>query len=377
MTELPKIVAQRLQRPASATPHPDPDLLAAFVEKSLLDRERSQVLEHLSQCADCREIVSLSVPQQAEVGARAVGAHTPWLSWPVLRWGALAACFVVVGAAVTLHYRSRPISQVPEKTQQANIPIAGEAKVAQQPPLPSEIVANKKESQPALLRRDAGAATMARLKPDSRVAELRAQTAAQESAGSLSKMAAVPAPAKAENAELDAAGETATGLPSNSVAEVVPGKTKDAEAVQANNAPSASGGVAPKQKASVALFAAKALPAPSPKLVPRWTLSSDGTLQRSLDSGRTWETIPLNSQAAFRALAANGLDIWVGGSSGTLYHSTDAGQHWTQVQPVADGEPLTADIIGVEFTDPLHGTVTNSSTENWITADAGHNWRKK
>jgi Photosynthesis system II assembly factor YCF48/Putative zinc-finger len=377
MTELPKIVAQRLQRPASATPHPDPNLLAAFVESSLLDRERTQVLEHLSQCADCREIVSLSVPEQAEVGARAVGAHTPWLSWPVLRWGALAACFVVVGAAVSLRYRSHPVSLSSEKVQHAELPIAGEAKVAQQPPLPSEIAANKKESQPALLRRDAGAATMARLKPDSRVAELRAQTAAQESAGSLSKMAAVPAPAKAENAELDAAAETATGLPSNNMAEVVPGKAKDAEAVQADNAPSASGGVAPKQKASVALFAAKALPAPSPKLVPRWTLSSDGTLQRSLDSGRTWETIPLNSQAAFRALAANGLDIWVGGSSGTLYHSTDAGQHWTQVQPVADGEPLTADIIGVEFTDPLHGTVTTSSKETWITADAGQNWRKK
>jgi photosystem II stability/assembly factor-like uncharacterized protein len=67
----------------------------------------------------------------------------------------------------------------------------------------------------------------------------------------------------------------------------------------------------------------------------------------------------------------------VGGSGGTLFHSSDAGQHWTQVQPVVNGGALTADIIGVEFTDLLHGTVTTSSKETWITDDAGQNWRKK
>jgi photosystem II stability/assembly factor-like uncharacterized protein len=76
-------------------------------------------------------------------------------------------------------------------------------------------------------------------------------------------------------------------------------------------------------------------------------------------------------------LAANGLDIWVGGTKGALYHSSDAGQHWMQVRPFANGEVLTADIIGVEFTDPQHGTLTTSAKESWVTDDAGQSWQKK
>jgi photosystem II stability/assembly factor-like uncharacterized protein len=127
----------------------------------------------------------------------------------------------------------------------------------------------------------------------------------------------------------------------------------------------------------VALALNKPLSFPASGLFPRWTLTSDGTLQRSLDSGKTWETIPVSSQANFRALAANGLDIWVGGAKGALYHSSDAGQHWTQVRPIANGELLSSDIIGVEFPDPQHGTLSTSAQETWTTDDAGLSWQKK
>ena len=112
-------------------------------------------------------------------------------------------------------------------------------------------------------------------------------------------------------------------------------------------------------------------------LPPRWTLSADGTLQRSLDSGRTWQTIPVAGQTGFRALAADGLEIWVGGAKGVLYHSSDAGQQWTQVQPAANGEVLTGDIIGVEFIEKMHGTVTTSGQQKWVTTDAGQSWQKQ
>src|SRR5205085_1510445 len=36
-----------------------------------------------------------------------VKARSPWLRWPALRWGAAAACVVVVGAAVMIGYRAR------------------------------------------------------------------------------------------------------------------------------------------------------------------------------------------------------------------------------------------------------------------------------
>src|ERR1700675_2973370 len=103
MEQLPKIVQRHLQGTAKPGVHPDPDLLAAFAEKSLNDRERSPVLQHLADCADCRDVVSLAMPEIESTPAP--GAESSrWLSWPVLRWGALAACVVVVSAAVTLHY---------------------------------------------------------------------------------------------------------------------------------------------------------------------------------------------------------------------------------------------------------------------------------
>src|SRR5208337_3887507 len=109
MADVPKIVIRRLaSRAAQAGKpelHPDANLLTAFAEQSLGSHDRLQVLDHLAQCFECREIVSLAVPElvDAKVVPRSVSA--PWLSWPVLRWGAAIACVVVVGAAVALRER--------------------------------------------------------------------------------------------------------------------------------------------------------------------------------------------------------------------------------------------------------------------------------
>ncbi len=110
--------------------------------------------------------------------------------------------------------------------------------------------------------------------------------------------------------------------------------------------------------------------------VPRWTLSADGVLQRSFDSGKTWQTIPVASDVVFRALATNDSDIWVGGAAGALYHSSDAGQHWVRVYPAADGQALTADIVTVEFSDAQHGKLTTGDHETWTTSNAGNTWQK-
>ena len=119
MEQLPKIVQQRLRGPAKPGVHPDPDLLTAFAEKSLNDRERAHVLQHLVECADCREVLSLAMPE-IEPALAPGPERSTWLSWPVLRWGALAACVVVVSAAVTLHYEHQePVRSVAEKVPAA------------------------------------------------------------------------------------------------------------------------------------------------------------------------------------------------------------------------------------------------------------------
>ena len=131
MEQLPKIVQQRLRGPAKPGVHPDPDLLTAFAEKSLNDRERARVLQHLVECADCREVLSLAMPE-IEPALAPGPERSNWLSWPVLRWGALAACVVVVGAAVTLHYEHQEaMRSVAEKVPAAPADLKLEDEVSQ------------------------------------------------------------------------------------------------------------------------------------------------------------------------------------------------------------------------------------------------------
>ena len=159
MPELSKIVKQRLQAAPRPQVHPTPDLLGAFAENSLPPAERTQVLEHLAGCAECREVVSLSssVPESelehlvaaaaASDGAalRRVAAVAPVPMalkaarprWPMFRWAGLAAtvAIVMVGATVLMRQERVAKQQIgtyitPSKTQPAPAPPAAEPALA-------------------------------------------------------------------------------------------------------------------------------------------------------------------------------------------------------------------------------------------------------
>ncbi len=428
MTDVPKIVRQRLQVTAKAGVHPEPDLLAAFAEKSLGGRERLQVLEHLAQCADCREVVSLSMPELEPASAVSAGPRAPWLRWPVLRWGALAACVVVVGAAVTLRYQRREsVAQFTAANQPAPAAVAEKstAKAQVSETTDDKIVANLESRQLTQRERDMADASRRAKQPgrsDSALVNKKSPAALSEmdqltsgaKAALAAKMAkAAPSPPPfAKTAGVAQQEGVATGSSHGSAAkasdeyaaktgnerqmvevtaatpegaEVSPGKAKEGkdslsktQSVEVSstaagvNASSAGGNAAYSRQARNSVLLQDVA-----KLAPRWTLSSTGVLQRSLDAGQTWETIPVASSAVFRALSALDSDIWVGGSGGVLYHSSDSGQHWVQVKPTVEGKSLTADIIGVEFTDARHGKLTTASNETWVTTDAGESWQRK
>src|ERR1700704_6633015 len=103
MTEVPKIVYDRLRAAVPERAHPDADLLAAFAEQALSTTERDGVLQHLALCGDCREVVALALPAADvappriadEDGVRTTVSRTgapaaPKLSfaWPTLAWAA-------------------------------------------------------------------------------------------------------------------------------------------------------------------------------------------------------------------------------------------------------------------------------------------------
>lgn len=436
MEQLPKIVQQRLQATAKAGVHPDPDLLTAFAEKSLNERERAQVLQHLGQCADCRNVVSLAMPE-VDLAPSTIPARSPWLTWPVLRWGALAACVVVVSAAVTLHYERRP-DLAPAIAEKASAPaapsnLAVESEVSNVPheklavkiPPPSPFqpdrdfagkLAKQREQTPT--RSAAPASTFDQLTSNEQAiggrkanSDINRQVANNRQAeadllkssnkpfqvtGQLanSAPAASPAPktpeASAHNDNNLADGVTETVTVQGEPAIVVQSaerKAKDESQKTETGAGATAAMSSGDSKADTASagsitggyggrFHVKALPAKI-SATSRWTLSPSGAVQRSLDSGKTWQTLSVANNVVFRAIAANDSDIWAGGSVGALYHSADAGEHWTRVNVLLDGKPLTADIIRVEFSDSLHGRVVTSTDETWDTSDGGSSWHSE
>jgi photosystem II stability/assembly factor-like uncharacterized protein len=403
MDKLPKLVRQRLQIAANqGGSHLDPDLLAAFADRALAKIERVHVLEHLAQCADCREIVSLAAPD-----FEATGTVTPilpssgWLRGPVLRWGALAASVAVVTVAVTLPRMSRHTSLV-ATTPSAQVDVKGNAPEARIEEPSDKLAAS---ASPSYKKREVDSAAKQPKRSEISNGAIGGRPAAPSRSGKAAEgnptlpmpQAAAPAspPLLAKSVDEDQAelkkeqGNPMQVAASNEVVslaqaapaelESAPGKAKDAPL----KTQGAQAGVARNSTRTLAGRTTLA-DAGSPKndelrsrakLVPRWTLSSDGTLQRSFDAGKTWATIPFAGSSVFRALAAVGTDIWVGGSGGALYRSTDAGEHWLKVTPAIGEKLLTSDIIGVEFTDANHGKVTTADEQIWITADAGQTWQ--
>ena len=134
MTEIPKIVRNRLGRTpgaASGVDHPDANLLAGYVERSLTSRERTLVLGHLAQCAECREQVSVALPKlEAQLAPRGAGMARGWLRWPVLRWGLLVASLVIMGTVALVR---QPPARRTELASRANVATSSEAS------LPSDV----------------------------------------------------------------------------------------------------------------------------------------------------------------------------------------------------------------------------------------------
>jgi hypothetical protein len=443
--------------------HPDADLLAAFAEQALPDRERRPLLEHLSICSACREVLALAaVPAKSPAFTTkdtADARKAPWFTWSVLRWGAAAACVVVVGTAVLLTYNERAFSP---KQSEAPAPFALEspaAAPAPQPPAVSEQREEESATRPARqavtldeLKKQATPRRDASVEKDTRVLHYAYDPSSETASGTAGKqltnelratqakgafvagnvatggapalLPPVPAPAKplqtpsnkemqnlplkgraysqyaefssgpVASIEVQSPLQQAQAQSPQVQAQLVDGPAsadsdKKVEILgRAKSPPSSTSNalaVAPTDQLDRLQTNSPATPEAAAKAKrrvfshsesTRWNLSSDGQLQRSIDSGKTWQPVAAPPGAAFRALSYNGPDIWVGGAAGLLYHSPDAGTRWDLVKPSANGSSLSADIAAIAFTDPQHGKITTSNGETWTTADGGQSWNE-
>jgi hypothetical protein len=344
MQELPKIVRVRLQRPSPgmAEAHPDADLLTAFAEQSLTGRERDSVMEHLARCGDCREVLALALPASEVVAAKS-GVSTPrrWFGWPVLRWGFVAAGILAVTSVGVLQFRQRERKTVATSLIAGN-QVADQAVPSSAPApqvsTPLQAPAPAVTAKPTEMRKKAEARPQSLLTKDKLAATTKAPFAQSQrmhgatsggvgsgaSAGSAfggpikgfapahrdfssPPTAMPPATAKQESlprstnetVEVTGAAQATQMVEVQAAAPPVTTQTAQnqfhGDVIQNQAADQAQ----PLNGRTEAVVRAKTSSAPAPavpglmKGLPRWTISSAGTLQRSLDGGQTWQDVNL------------------------------------------------------------------------------------
>lgn len=426
MQKIPQIVPQRLKVGAAVGGHPDADILTAFAERSLLEQERKNVLAHIAACAECREIVSLALPATVGVEPASLAVRRSWFAWPVFRWGFATAGVALITLGVVEFEQRKPEHSAVVARQVATEPVTTQLQdQASSPAIPSVPAS----SAPALTRERESGKVIAKdnvlaKDKDHVVAKKETNQVAEGEFRRLINAQPQSAPAAAASSASLATDQFAKKSP------VPPAASQMAAAqtvtVEVQGAPVAEASVpnsfvdqssgynpAPLSRAKPAnIQVVQAGTAGTMLATPRWSITAVGGLQRSLDQGKTWQDVNVDTAEApvastsgatiggamktaepqnsihgqalkvsvpvfFRSVAAAGNEVWAGGSNAALFHSVDAGGHWTRVAPSSAGAMLTGDVVSVEFSDAQHGAVTTSTPELWITSDGGQTWQKR
>ncbi len=415
--EISKSARELLAKQPAAEAHPSPDLLNGYVEQSLNAAENTQVLTHLSSCAECREVVFLATgvaeeemqpellvaaaakaaqerplaaasPASDQLRGCAVLEPRPKRKTASWKWAAPLAAVILIGVTVLVERHETSGMLGSPGTQVAYE--RGLAPAVSAPSTPPMVQADKVEPQspsntlalsaPPPEEKDKMSAAYAAKKSEAAQREQALMNEAiersdrQELASSLENH---HADFRAGTAQAKTAPSGAPAVPSGEVASAAPNGGNDLTYL----APDA---VKPQSLAKSSLMANdQAAVAVDAAAMPRhqaanshWRIGKEGQLERSTGSG-TWTQKLASEEVAFRAVATVGSDVWAGGNGGALFHSSDGGDRFNKVGLSANGQAESGSIVSIHFDTAQQGTVTTDSGATWTTTDGGHTWSKQ
>jgi Photosynthesis system II assembly factor YCF48 len=345
-----------LARGNRTEPHPDEDVLTAFAEHALLDRERETVMQHLSTCAQCREVLSLTaaaIPEamiQEKLHILPVRPH-------YLRWIAGAAALAVVASAVLLHDRNA------RRPQQPVNPAVSVATVEAPPPLGNQPSQRVMAPEQATVRKQ----TPTRA----------AKTVPTPQQNQSSTVASLDRSEQKVGAQQPEAAQAKRSLVIDALKPEIASRTQEAHrpvSAQANSmsqsafhgaaaAPALTEGSAPGLSAGLTGASART----------HWRIGAAGQAERSFDNG-PWTPVKPDATTRIRVVSVFGSEVWLGGEDLRLYHSQDDGTTWHLV-PLLSKRSGEHAITHIRFESKQAGTVEADEGTQWTTVDGGRTWK--
>ena len=375
-TNFERALRSAARRGRTAGVCPDAAILAAYVDRSVSDDERSSIEAHVANCMACTEqlalLAALDVPsdQTAPTPSFDVGAL-------IRKWGWLVpAMTAVVVIAVWLRSSDDGSAVRPTTMAQRTVPSAPAEQRAE--PAPSGREAAPQNATELQTKRDA-ADRDSRLKAAARLGVAAPVSTVTDAA----KPASPPPPVEAEEKSEDTFAE-------RNLAD-----EKDKEAAQRQDYAAAAPQPPPSAAASPATGAdaregtlAKAAPAPlagnaavggrmrkvtrqeSAAVAPVLVRTTGGRIERSTDSGLSWTTehTGLSDQIQV-ALCPTTTACWLGADNGAVYVRNGEGQWVRRAVP-----PPAAPVQTIAAVDNQHATVALSDGRRYSTADGGVTW---
>jgi hypothetical protein len=299
----------------------DPETAAAWADHALPSGDRAAVEAHAAQCARCQSLLAAMV-KSADVTPAESPARANALRWLVPLAAGVAAVALWIWVPGT--QPSRPTSTTAADTPASPPAAAAQAGDATPPPV----------APPS-------AAPMAR-------AESRQGFRAQPASP------AAPPPASAERRDAADARKQAAPATAN-------------EAPLAAAAPRERAAASADAKVELADKPAALVTSPDPEVV--WRILAGG-IQRSIDSGRTWNPQTTGIDGLIDAGAAPAASVcWAVGRQGAVARWTEA-SGWQRI-PFPDS---SLGLVSIQALDDRTAIVTASDGRRFRTTDGGATW---
>lgn len=335
--------------PSSTSGCVDADTLAAWCDGMLSRRDRAVVESHAASCERCQAMLAAMARTATPVPDR------KWWQVSTVRWLVPIAATAALAVAVWIKSPGnrqrlfvRPVSPVPSRLFPAS---------------PADIAPDGGKGR-------AGAAAQ-RSQPEQSERQKAEVVERRRIGSSLSPRAAESAESAAEQppaTEPEALGARET--PASRAASAAPTRAPTpAEAPRAVTGATAEAVIVVQSSAfSGRTGALSQIASPSPEV--RWRIVAGDGVERSTDSGVTWQAQATGVTGRLTAGAAPSSTVcWLVGAEGVVLLSTD-GRTWQRV-----AFPEAIDLVAILATDGSNATVTAADGRVFSTTDGGKTWK--